>query len=91
MKYIGAKGREIYSTFTFDSPEDKINIQILLNKFDAYCQPRKNLIITRHRFFTCKQAENQKFSNYVTELHCKGQESELEQLTEMCLVESLNN
>ena len=49
MTFMGAKGREIYSTFTFNSLEDKINIQTLFNKFNAYSQQRKNLTITRHK------------------------------------------
>ena len=76
------KRQRIFPIFTFDSPEGKINIHSVLNKFNAYCQPRKDLTSTRHRFFTCKQAENQKFGDYVTELRHKAQESELGQLTE---------
>ena len=83
---IGPKSREIHSTFTFDSPKDKRNLEIVLAKFDAYCQPRKSLTITRHRFFTCKQAENQKFDDYVTELRHKAKESELSDITD-CLIQ----
>ena len=79
---IGPKGREIYSTFAFDSPQDLINLEIVLAKFDAYSQLRKNLTITRHRFFTCKQSENQKFDNYVTELRHKAKENELGDITD---------
>ena len=82
MTFIGAKGKEIYSTFTFNSPEDKMNIQPVLSKFNAYCQSRKNLTITRYKFLTSKQAENQNFGNFVTELCHKAQESKLGQLTE---------
>ena len=32
---IGPKGREIYSTFAFDSPQDEISLEIVLAKFDA--------------------------------------------------------
>ena len=77
MACNGNKGREIYSTFTFDSP-----VQALFNKFDTFCQQRKNLTITRHRLFTSKQAENQKFNDYMTQFCHKAQESKQEQLTE---------
>lgn len=78
---IGQKGREIYSTFVFGSPQDEIILEIVLTEFDGYCKPRKNLT-TRHRFFTCKQAENKIINDYVTELRHKAKESELGNITD---------
>ena len=48
---IGQKGREIYGTFTFDSADDEIKLESILNEFSEYCNPRKNITILYHKFF----------------------------------------
>ena len=78
----GPKGKKSYCAFAFDSPQNEINQEIVLAKFDAYCQPRKNLTLTQHRFFTCEQVKNQRFDNYVTELRHKAKDSELGDITD---------
>ena len=45
---IGEKGREIYSTFTFDEEDDKMKLQKILEKFDTYCEPIKNITYIRN-------------------------------------------
>ena len=40
---IGQKGKEIYETFNFDSPGDKMKLIPVLEKFSEYCKPRKNV------------------------------------------------
>lgn len=35
---------EVYDTFTFDSDEDKKDLDKVLKLFDDYCTPRKNEI-----------------------------------------------
>ena len=72
---IGPKGRDIYGTFNFDSDADKTNLKVL-EKFDGYCQPRKNLTFLRQRLFTCKQVESQRFDDYVTELRQRASDCE---------------
>ena len=56
---IGPQGREIYNTFNFEQYEDKMNIQLLIKKFDEHCLPKKNVTLLRHKFFTYKQKEGQ--------------------------------
>ena len=48
---IGHKGREIYETFSFDVPGDEMKLAPVLEKFNEYCNPRKNTTILRHKFF----------------------------------------
>ena len=52
---IGQKGREIYETFTFNSADDEMKLEPVLNKFSEYCNPRKNVTILHHNFFTYRQ------------------------------------
>ena len=40
---IGEKGHEIYSTLTFDVEADKMILQKIIEKFDMYCEPVKNI------------------------------------------------
>ncbi|CAI9721877.1 K02A2.6-like family member retr-1 [Octopus vulgaris] len=79
---IGSKGRDIHSTLDFDSPDEEMNLQTVIEKFDAYCEPRKNITFLRHKFFTCGQAEHQKFDEYVVELRQKAQQCEFGNLTD---------
>ena len=45
-----------------------------------YCNPRKNVTILRHRFFTCEQLEGQSFHGFITELKNFSAECEFENL-----------
>ena len=48
---IGQKGRKICETFTF-KPGDEMKLAPVLQKFSEYCNPRKNITIFHHKFFT---------------------------------------
>ena len=73
---IGEKGREIFNTQTWErkfdennqpTDEDDITIKLLMEKFEAYCLPKKNLVIER-RFFTRNQQPEETIDGYITEL-----------------------
>ena len=58
---IGEKGREIFDTWTWEKKLDEnnqptdgddITIKLLMEKFESYCLPKKNLVIERRKFFT---------------------------------------
>ena len=80
LTWIGLKGREIYETFTFDSADDEMKLEHVLNKFSEYCNPRKNVTILRHKFFTYRQLEGQSFRDFITELKKLTAEYKLENL-----------
>ena len=65
---ISQQGREIYETFTFDSDDDEMKLEPVLNKFSDYYNPRKNVIILRHKFFTWRQLKSQIFHYFITKL-----------------------
>ena len=65
---IGHKGREIYNAFIFEPKEHSMNFTKIIEKFDEYCLPRKNITFLRHRFFTHRQVEGQSFDEFVTSL-----------------------
>ena len=65
---IGKKGIDIYDTFTFNTEEDKLKLDVVLQKFDTYCEPRKNTTMMRYKFLTHKQSMGQSFGDFVIEL-----------------------
>ena len=65
---IGNRGREIFNTFQFDLDEDRMTIDGIVQKFDEFCNPQKNVTMLRHKFFIHRQSEGQQFSDFVTEL-----------------------
>ena len=71
---IGKKGREIYNTFTDE--DDKYRLDVVLEKFQEYCNPRANITFLRHQFFTCKQRDGQAFDDFITELKKRSAEWE---------------
>ena len=76
---IGQKGRKIYETFTFE-PDDEMKLAPILHKFLEYCNPRKNITILCHTFFTYRQQEGQNIHNFVTELKKVSSECQFDNL-----------
>ena len=52
---IGPKGREIYDSFSYAADGDNMKLDKVLEKFDEYCEPRKNTTMARHKFLTHRQ------------------------------------
>ena len=71
---IGKRAREIYNTFTFGNDEDKMKVKPILEKFTAYCNPRKNTTFLRYQFFSYNQQEGQPFDDFVTELKKRSED-----------------
>lgn len=73
---IGKQGLEIYNTFRFANDSDKMKLKPVMEKFEAYCKPRKNITLIRHHFFTYRQGEGQSFDAFVTELKKRSSQCE---------------
>ena len=69
---ISKRGREVYNTFTFASEGDELKLKTVVEKFDEYCQPRKNITFLRHKFSTRKQKSSETFHDFITELKKVG-------------------
>ena len=51
LLYLGQNGRDIYNTWTLTSAEtDKIDV--LFEKYEAYCIPKQNVTVIRYKFNT---------------------------------------
>ncbi|CAC5416290.1 unnamed protein product [Mytilus coruscus] len=76
FKYLsGSRGREVYDTLTFAETENDRRVDIVLQKFDTYCNPLKNETVERYKFNSRTQQSGESVSKYYTELkliaaHC---------------------
>ena len=75
---IGEKGREVYSTWKI--PAAQLTVACLMEKFDNYCAPKKNLIIERHKFLHQAQNDGESIDSYVTTLKKLASDCEFQQL-----------
>lgn len=65
--WIGSQGREIYRTLQWKEGE-KEDPEKVLKKFAEYVRPRKNKRIARHNLKQRRQAQNESFDKFLTEL-----------------------
>ena len=64
---VGQQGRDIHNTWTLTNDQKK-DPAFLLSKFEEYCEPRKNVTLERHKFFSRNQAVHEPIDAYVTDL-----------------------
>lgn len=68
---IAVDGQEIFDNFRFAKLKDKVSFQIVMDRFQAFCAPKKNLTIERFNFFNLVQSETEPFESCLTELRKK--------------------
>ena len=69
LTVIGEEARDIYSTFTDWAEEgDETKIKPVLEKFAAYCMPRKNVPFERYKFNRRMQEAGESYDQYKTAL-----------------------
>ena len=44
LTVIGEEDVDVYNTFTWDEEGDELKIEKVLEKFESFCNPRKNII-----------------------------------------------
>ena len=65
LHIAGPEALEIFNTLSFDDAGDD---KKLVEKFEAYCIPRKNVTWERHVFNTRNQQSGKSIDQYVTDL-----------------------
>lgn len=65
LNLIGPQGVKIYNNF---KKKEKTNFDTVVQAFNQYCEPRKNIIFQRYKFGCCIQQEGQSFDDFLTEL-----------------------
>lgn len=68
LAVIGNEALELYNTFEWDSESDSTKIEVVLSKFEAYCNPKRNITYERFQFMNRKQREGENFNCYLIEL-----------------------
>ncbi len=78
LTVIGEEAVDVYNTFKGDNLE----IARVLEKFDAFCNPRKNTIYERYVFFSRNQENGESIDHYVTVLKTMSDTCEFGDLKE---------
>ncbi|XP_030854482.1 uncharacterized protein K02A2.6-like [Strongylocentrotus purpuratus] len=81
LHVIGDAALELYNTFVFAEGES-MKLEKVLNKYEEYCMPKRNLTYERHRFFTRSQLVHESVDQYATELRSRAQSCEFSMLKE---------
>lgn len=82
---IGEEGRRIYSTFNFDTEEDRKEVDKLFEKFEEHCKPVINLAYHDFVFGTRDQKTGERFDEWLTELRTLIRNCEYGELEERML------
>ena len=82
LHLAGPEALEVFNTLSFDNAGDEKKLDKLVEKFEAYCIPRKNVTWERHVFNIRNQQPGETVDQYVTDLRNKAKTCEFGALTE---------
>ena len=68
LTVIGEEVVDVYNTFNWPNEGDNLKIDRILEKFDAFCDPRKNTIYERYVFFSRNQENGESIDHFITVL-----------------------
>ena len=71
---------EVYNMFSWEDAGDKSKVVKILEKFEAYCVPRRNIMWERHVFNTRNQHDGKIINQYVAHHKTKAQTCEFKDL-----------
>ncbi|XP_056880704.1 uncharacterized protein LOC130521067 isoform X1 [Takifugu flavidus] len=67
LLWIGDKGRDVYNTWTLTEEERKV-LKTYYDRFQAYVEPKVNVIFARYMFHQKVQGATEPFEQFLTEL-----------------------
>ena len=85
----GPEALEVFNTLSFDNAGDEKKLDKVIEKFEAYCIPRKNVTWERHAFNTRNQRPGETIDQYITDLRIKAKTCEFGTLTESLIKDRL--
>ena len=71
LHHAGPEALEMYNTFTFEGEEDRNSVDAVLGKYKSYCQPRKNNVFERYKFWQRNQFE-EPVDHWITDLKTRA-------------------
>ena len=84
LHVIGDAALDLYNTFVFAEGES-MKLEKVLDKFEEYCMPKRNITYERYRFFSRAQLPNESVDEYATELRSRAQSCEFSTLKDSLL------
>ena len=90
---IGEEELRVYNTFAWEAGQEKLDFDSICTKFAAHCQPIKNCVFQRHKFWTLTRGTGS-VDQFLTEVRnmaeqCDFADAEKENLIRDKLVFSL--
>ena len=82
LHLVGPNALDIFNTFTFTEEGDAKKLNKVIEKFETYCTPRKNVTWERHVSNTRSQKPGETIDEYITDLRIKSRSCEFGDLTE---------
>ena len=79
---------EVYNTFSFTEEEDG-EFDSVIEKFNSYCNPKKNETYERYVFHSRKQLQGEPIEQFVTDLKLKAQTCQFENLKDSMIRDRL--
>ena len=52
LTVVGEDCMPIYNSFVWDKAGDEMILQMIIDKFEAYCVPKRSITYERYKFFT---------------------------------------
>ncbi|KAK9675141.1 hypothetical protein QE152_g40608 [Popillia japonica] len=89
LHHIGEKGLKIYNTFMFDKMEDKMKYTKVVEKFEEYFIPAKNVTYERHMFLKRDMGDRETVDEYVMALRELAASCEFGSLTDSLIKDKL--
>ena len=80
LTVIGDEALDVYNAFTWDSDEDKVKMDKVLEHFEQFCEPRKNTVYERYLFFSRGQESGEPIDKYATVLRNMADSCEFKDL-----------
>ena len=71
LTHVRKEAREVYKTLLWNEEGDKKKFNKVLEAFQRYCAPRKNILFKCHCFWNLQQMESESIDAYLTRLKVK--------------------
>ena len=71
LSHAGKEAREVYKTLQWDSEGDQNKFNKVIEAFQKYCSPRKNILYERYGFWSLHQEDDESIDAYLTRIKIK--------------------
>ena len=75
LNFAGEDAIEVFNTFQFAEGDEK-KLDKVLEQFEQYCNPRKNVVFERHQFWQITQEDSETVDQFITRLKNKAKSCE---------------